>query len=105
MLLQQWFSGPYRLLFIIVVEALSRDMREGCPEELPYADNLVLRLLMTWGLPLEFKERLSCACVCSAMLSRNEAWLVKKDDMVRLERTDARMGRWICKDQCIEFLL
>ena len=42
-------------------------MREGCPEELPYADNLVLRLLMTWGLPLEFKERLSvlvCVVLC-----------------------------------------
>ena len=30
------------LLFIIVLEALTREMRSGCPEELLYADDLVL---------------------------------------------------------------
>ena len=30
------------LLFIIVLEALSRDFREGLPRELLYADDLVL---------------------------------------------------------------
>ena len=30
------------LLFIIVLEALSRDGRSGCPEELLYADGFLL---------------------------------------------------------------
>ena len=30
------------LLFIIVLEAVSREIRSGCPEELFYADHLVL---------------------------------------------------------------
>ena len=30
------------LLFIIVLEALSREIRSGCPEELLYADDLAL---------------------------------------------------------------
>ena len=30
------------LLFIIVLEALTREMRTGCPEELLYADDLLL---------------------------------------------------------------
>ena len=30
------------LLFIIVLEALSRDGRSGCPEELLYADDFLL---------------------------------------------------------------
>ena len=34
------FRSP--LLFIIVLEALSREMRSGCPKELLYADDLAI---------------------------------------------------------------
>lgn len=30
------------------------------------------------------------------LLCRNETWSVEKDNMVRSERTDVRMGKWTC---------
>jgi len=37
-----WSEGQCSLLFIIVLEALSRGLSEGLPMELLYADDLVL---------------------------------------------------------------
>ena len=53
------------LLFIIVMEALSREFRNGCPWELLYADDLVLtaetledlkKKLTIWKDIIEIKE-------------------------------------------------
>ena len=58
-------QGSVPLLFIIVMEALSREFRTGCPWELLYADDLVivaesleeLKLkLKTWKDSLEQKD-------------------------------------------------
>ena len=37
-----------------------------------------------------------CACVHSFMLYGSETWPVKEKDLVKLERNDARMVRWMC---------
>ena len=37
------------------------------------------------------------------MLSESETWSVKENDMVRLERCDARMVRWKCNGYWISF--
>ena len=37
------------LLFIIVLEALSREFRTGCPWELLYTDDLMISAEQTWG--------------------------------------------------------
>ena len=41
------------LLFIIVLEALSREFRTGCPWELLYTDDLMIRLVCTMRHRLE----------------------------------------------------
>ena len=40
--------------------------------------------------------RLYSIYIRSAMSYRSETWLVKDEDVIRLERDDARMLRWIC---------
>jgi len=46
--------------------------------------------------PLRTKGRLYQACVRSVMLYGSETWPVKEEDVVRLERNDMRMIRWMC---------
>ena len=41
------------------------------------------------------KGRLYSACVCSLMLYRMETWPVKEEHVIRLERSDLRMVRWL----------
>ena len=53
-------------------------------------------LLASGGLPLVAKGRLYSACVGSIMLYLSEVWSVKKEDLVKLERNDTRVVRWIC---------
>ena len=53
-------------------------------------------LLASRGLPLGAEGRLYSAGVCSLMLYGGKTWPVKKEDMVKLERNDAWMVRWIC---------
>ena len=53
-------------------------------------------LLASRGLPLGAEGRLHSAGVHSLMLYGSKTWPVKKEDMVKLERNDAWMVRWIC---------
>lgn len=48
-------------------------------------------LLASRGLPLRAKVRLYSACVGSIRLYGSETWLVKKDDVIRLERNNVLM--------------
>ena len=68
------------LLFIIVLEALSREFRTGCPWELLYADDLMIS---------------AESCVRSVMLHAAETWAMKVDTLNRLRRNDRAMIRWI----------
>ena len=42
------------------------------------------------------RGRLYRACVRSVILHGCETWAVKEDDIMRLERADRAMIRWIC---------
>ena len=50
-------------------------------------------LLASRGLTLKGNGNLYSACICSFLLYRSEAW---PEFVIRLERNDARMLRWIC---------
>ena len=50
-----------------------------------------LPLVASRGLPLGAKGRLYSACVHSVMLYGSETWPVKEEDVIRLERNDAKM--------------
>ena len=52
-------------------------------------------MLASRGLPLVRKGKLYSACAYSVMLSGNETWPVKEEDVIRLKRSDARMVIWI----------
>ena len=43
------------LLFIIVLEALSREFRKGCPWEMLYADNLMISAMPNEELSVKVK--------------------------------------------------
>lgn len=43
--------------------------------------------------PLGVKNILYSACVWSVMLHRSETWLVKEEDIIRIERNDAGINR------------
>ena len=45
--------------------------------------------------PVGVKNSLYSACVCSVMVHRSETWLVKEEDIIRIERSDAGINRWI----------
>ena len=55
-------------------------------------------LLGNEGFPLGEKGRFYSACVCCVMLYGGETWPVRGEDLIRLERDDARMGRWMFND-------
>ena len=52
-------------------------------------------LLASPASSLEVKYRLYSARVHSVMLHRSEAWLVKEENLIRLEWNVARMARWM----------
>ena len=51
-----------------------------------------MSFLANGDLPLGAKDKLSSACLRSIMLFESETWCVKAEDMIRLKKTDARMG-------------
>ena len=53
-------------------------------------------LLPSRGLPLGTKGRFYPECVCSIMLFESETWPVKEEDMIKLERNNAKMVRLMC---------
>ena len=55
-----------------------------------------MSLLASGGLPLGAKSRLYSACVGSIMPYLSEVWSVKKEDVMKLNRNDGRVVRWIC---------
>ena len=56
----------------------------------------VVPLLASRGLSLGAKARLYSACMHSIMLYWGKRWPSKEEDVIRLERNDARMVRWKC---------
>ena len=52
-------------------------------------------LLASKGVPLGTKSRLYFAYVFKIMQYGSEAWPFKEGDVVRVERNDARMFRWM----------
>ena len=53
-------------------------------------------LLVSRGLPSRAKDRLYFASVCSVMLYRRLTRTVEEEDVIWLERNDAKMVRWRC---------
>ena len=56
----------------------------------------LLPVLTTKGFSFHSKGRVYQACVRSVMLYGSETWAAKEEDLVRLERNDMRMIRWMC---------
>ena len=56
----------------------------------------LLPVLTTRGFSLRSKGRMYQACVRSVMLYASETWALREEDLVRLERNDMRMIRWMC---------
>ena len=56
----------------------------------------LLPVLTTRGFSLRSKGRMYQACVRSIMLYASETWALREEDLVRLERNDMRMIRWMC---------
>jgi len=42
------------------------------------------------------RGRLHSRCVQSSMLHGSETWLVRKENVVALQRTEIRVVRWMC---------
>ena len=55
----------------------------------------LVHLLASRGLPSGAKGRLCFVCVLSLMLYGSETWPVKEEDVVRPERNDESMVRWM----------
>ena len=51
--------------------------------------------LASQGLSSGAKSRLCSACVLRIILYGSETWQVKVEDVIRLERNDAQMVRWM----------
>ena len=56
-----------------------------------------VRLSICRELSLEAKRTLYSACVVW-MFYGSETWSVKEDDVIKLERNEARMVRWMCSN-------
>ena len=56
----------------------------------------LLPLLTSRVFSLRTRGRAFEACVRSVVLYGSETWPVKEEDLVRLERNDMRMVRWMC---------
>lgn len=53
-------------------------------------------MLTSRALSLPTKGRVYQACVRSTMMYGSETWLVKAEDVSRIEQNDMRMIRWMC---------
>ena len=53
--------------------------------------------LVSRSFPVGAKCRLYSACGHSVMLNGSETWPVKEEDVIRYERNDGRMVRWMWK--------
>ena len=96
------------LLFIIVLEALSREFRTGCPWELLYVDDLMISAesmeellvkVQTWKTEMEKKGLRHVnmgKSVRSVMLHAAETWAMKVDTLNCLRSNDRAMIHWIC---------
>ena len=47
-------------------------------------------------MSLVMRGRLYSSCVRSSMLHGNETWLLRKENVVALQRAEMRMVRWMC---------
>ena len=55
-----------------------------------------------WTFPLGANARLIPACVLSFMMYGSVTWLVKDEHVIKLERNDARMVRWMCNARPVD---
>ena len=55
------------------------------------------QLLSSRGLALWGKGRNHSGCLCRALLYVIKIWSNKEVDLIRLEKSDARIVRWMCK--------
>jgi len=53
-------------------------------------------LLTNKDVSLIMRGRLYSSCVRSSMLHGSETWLVRKENVVALQRAEMRMVRWMC---------
>ena len=53
-------------------------------------------VLTSRGASQRLKGKIYSACVQSVMIFGSETWVMKVEDMVRLERTKRMMVRWMC---------
>ena len=53
-------------------------------------------LLTNKDVSLILRGRLYSSCVRSSMLHGSETWLVRKENVVSLQRAEMRMVRWMC---------
>jgi len=56
-------------------------------------------LLTNKDISLIRRGKLYSSCVRSSMLHGSEAWLVRKENKVALQRAETRMVRWMCHDK------
>ena len=76
---------------MLQVDSVTRRIRSGWSKF-----TVLVSLLSSRGLHLRPKGRLYSACVRSVTLRGSENWPVKEEDVIRRERNDARMVRWMC---------
>jgi len=96
------------LIFVIVMEAISREFRVARPWDVRYADDLaviaeteeeLIKRLNEWkdkDVSLIMRGKLYSSCVQSSMLHGSETWPVRKEHVVALQRAEMRMVRWMC---------
>ena len=53
-------------------------------------------LVASSGLPLLAKGTLYSACLCCVIIYGSETYPVKEEDVIRPERDDPKMVRWMC---------
>ena len=53
-------------------------------------------LLINKDVSLIMRGRLYSSCVRSSMLHGSETWLLRKENVVALQRAEMRMVRWMC---------
>ena len=75
---------------MLQVDSVARRIRSGWNKF-----TVLVPLLSSRGLQLRPKGRLYSACVRSVTLRGSETWPVKEEDVIRRERNDARMVRWM----------
>jgi len=79
------------LLFLIVMEAFSREFRIGWNKF-----RQLLPLLTNKDISLIVRGMLYSSCAQSSMLQGSETWSVRKENEVALQQAEMRMVRWMC---------